>query len=197
MATSQTPPAPGGNLKYAVIGILFLLLAGGGLFWVLKCSGGGPPPPPLPDAGPGIRRPTALGTQQLEIPEPEPDGGPPFDAGGPRIRYITRYVAGDWECSGDIPQATVRSTLAEYKTQMRNCYERRLKVNNTLQGSVSLSLKVSASGSVVGVQVGGSLRDNDVFSCVRTIAQSMRFPAPTGGACAVVRVPYNFTPHTE
>src|SRR5690349_10213996 len=82
-----------------------------------------------PDAG-GAERPTSLGDEDLFIPEPEVDAGPLTDAGGPRIRYVTRYEGGggggNWNCSGDIPVAAVQSTIAENRLQFRNCYERRL-----------------------------------------------------------------------
>ena len=60
--------------------------------------------------------------------------------------------------------------------------------------TVSVKICVDAGGAVDGVQVGGSLRDRDVFSCVRSIAMQMRFPRVEGGSCAVVNVPYSFSP---
>ena len=87
-----------------------------------------------------------------------------------------------------------RSVMAEAGRQVRNCYERQLKSNNTLQGTLTLSVKVGANGSVAATQVGGSLRDNEVFACVRNVAQSLHFAAPVGGACAVVQQPFNLTP---
>ena len=116
------------------------------------------------------------------------------DLGGPRriIRYVT--VGGNWDCSGDIPVAPIRSVVAENNSQVRNCYERRLKVKNTLQGSVTVSLRVGNTGNVTATQVGGSLNDNETFSCIRSLADHWHFPNPSGGACAVVRVPFNLTP---
>ena len=73
-------------------------------------------------------------------------------------------------------------------------YERRLKANNVLQGDLSLKVKVGANGSVVASGVSGTLRDNEVFACVRAIADKWSFPVPEGGTCAVVQVPFRFTP---
>jgi hypothetical protein len=78
--------------------------------------------------------------------------------------------------------------------QIRACYERRLKVNNVLQGDIQLRLKIGPSGRVVASALGGSLRDQEVFSCVRALAQSWTFAVPSGGSCAVVQVPFHFTP---
>lgn len=194
----RPPPSGGGNLKYAVIGLL-LLLGAVGLYFATATT---PPPPVVTtavDAG-ILARPTALATNDLEIPDPLPDAGPPVDAGGPRIRYVTRYVGGggtNWDCSGDIPAARITQVINEYRSQVRNCYERRLKVNNTLTGTLSLTMKVDGAGRVEATNVGGSLRDNEVFSCVRSIATGMRFPAPSGGSCAVVNAPFNFSPRAQ
>src|SRR5690606_14665052 len=159
-------------------------------------------PEPVPvaavaqDAG-VVERSTALVDDDLVIPDLEPDAGPLPDAGGPRIRYVTRYVGGgggSWDCSGQIDPAAARATLAQDDLQFRNGYERRLKVNNNLEGRINLRMRVSRTGAVDAVQTGGTLRDAEVLSCVRRIAQRIRFPAPTGGSCAVVAAPFNFTP---
>jgi hypothetical protein len=69
-----------------------------------------------------------------------------------------------------------------------------LKLNNVLQGDMTLRLKVGSTGKVVNTQVAGSIRDQAVFACVRTLAQMWTFPVPTGGDCAVVQVPFKFSP---
>lgn len=111
------------------------------------------------------------------------------------IRFVKVGGGGDsWECSGNIDPARIRSAVAEHSSEVRACYERGLKANNSLQGTVRIRLKIGANGVVQGTNVGGSMRDNSVFSCVRQVADRWRFPNPTGGACAVVEIPYNMTP---
>jgi hypothetical protein len=155
-------------------------------------------PPPVvdsvPDAGIGDRQ-TSLVDDDLIIPEPEVDAGPAVDAGPPRIRYVTRYVGGggSWDCSGSIDTTAAQNALAAYNLQFRNCYERRLKVNNRLEGRLTVQVRVGRTGAVSAVRTGGSLNDAQVLSCVRGIAQRITFPNPTGG-CAVVSAPFNFTP---
>jgi hypothetical protein len=195
-ATTNPPPAQtGGNAKYAIIGAV--LLGAAILIWFLMQNCGQEPiaegPAAMPDAGPINTGPTE---PELYIPPPEPDAGPVPDA-GPRhtkIIYRTRYIAGDWECSGDIPAARIQAVVAENRRQVRNCYERALKRNNQLQGSLTLSMKIGRDGNVEATRVGGNLGDQEVFACVRTIASQWRFPVPAGGACAVVRAPFSFTP---
>jgi hypothetical protein len=201
-STEPTPPSGGGNLKYAIVGVVLLLATVGIFFGMRSCedegTGDGVAANQQLDAG-SAERPTEIGEDDLFIPDPEPDAGPPVDAGGPRVRYVTRYVGGgggsaNWNCSGDIAVAAVQSTIAEHRLQFRNCYERRLKVNNQLEGRVNVNMRVSRTGAVDAVQVGGTMRDPEVLSCVRGIAQRIRFPVPQGGGCAAVAVPFNFSP---
>lgn len=194
MATESTPPPPsGGNVKYAVIGLL-LLAAAGGVWFAMKSGKGGEGVAEVPDAGPSLERSTSLAEQALVIPDPEPDAGPEIDAGPPRKRIVYRYERGTWECSGEVDAAAARRVINQNRRQVRNCYERQLKTNHTLSGSLNLQLKIGRDGSVQGARVGGSLRDPAVFACVRQLAQSWTFPAPTGGNCAVISAPFNMTP---
>lgn len=194
MATESTPPpASSGNVKYGIIGLL-LIAAAAGIWFAMKLGkDDGEVAQALPDAG-VIERTTAIAEPDLLIPDPEPDAGPQIDAGPPRKRIVYRYVRGDWECSGEIPATAAQAVINENRRQVRNCYERQLKTNHQLQGTLSLHLRVGQNGQVTGAQVGGSLRDPAVFSCVRNLAQSWRFPAPTGGNCAVISAPFNLTP---
>ncbi|MDD9932939.1 MAG: AgmX/PglI C-terminal domain-containing protein, partial [Myxococcales bacterium] len=97
-----------------------------------------------------------------------------------------------WDCSGDLPG--VARLIAGKRGEVRTCYERRLKVNNILAGSLRLQIKVGTGGKVAATKVSGSLRDNEVFSCVRKKVQSWSFPDPVGDKCAVLDVPFSFSP---
>ncbi len=200
MATESVPPpaASGGNLKYVIIGVVLILAAVAVWFGMDSCDTAPEvaTTPATPDAGPPVDRGGELVADDLVIPEPEPDAGPPQPDAGPRIRYVTRYVGGggDWNCSGNISPDAARAALAQNNLQFRNCYERRLKVNNRLEGRVNVRMRVSRTGAVDAVSVGGTLNDSQVLSCVRGIANRIHFPAPTGGSCAVVAAPFNFTP---
>ncbi len=200
MATESVPPPAesGGNLKYVVIGVVLIVAAAA--VWLGMDACNADPQPPIahatPDAGPPVDRSGALVEEDLVIPDPEPDAGPPEPDAGPRVRYVTRYVGGggSWDCAGSIPPQAAQAALAQNNLQFRNCYERRLKVNNQLEGRVNVRMRVDRTGQVSAVSVGGTLRDGEVLSCVRGIANRIRFPAPTGGSCAVVQAPFNFTP---
>lgn len=198
MASDSTAPPPtgGGNAKYAIIGVVLLAAAAAVWFGMQSCEG--PPPEPVadatPDAGPGVDRSTTVDDDMI-LPDDEPDAGPGPDS-GPRVRYVTRYVGGgggNWSCSGTMDRAAAGRALSENRLQFRNCYERRLKVNNTLEGNVSLQVRVGRDGSVTGVRTGGSLRDPPTLACIRGIAQRIHFPQPQGG-CAVAATTIRLTP---
>ena len=58
-----------------------------------------------------------------------------------------------------------------------------------------LLTKLSGRWRVTGVRTGGTMRDRNVLSCARNVARQIRFPSgPSGGSCAVINVPLNFTP---
>ncbi len=197
MASSSTvpPPPSSGGARYAIAGVALAALAG--LGWCLTR----PPEPvdtgPAPVAIDAGQRSTALVEDDFVIPDLEPDAGP-IDGGQPEevVRRPTHpRPTGSWdECSGEIQTAQARTVVGEYNAQIRSCYERRLKANPLLQGTMMLAVRVASDGHVEGVQVTGTLHDRDVFSCVRGIANRMRFPPPGGRDCAVVQVPYTFTP---
>jgi hypothetical protein len=88
----------------------------------------------------------------------------------------------------------VRSAIAANQNQVRQCYERRLRVDPLLAGNLQVRMKVSAAGSVQAVAVAGTIRDSEVVSCVRERVKQWHFPSPTGGACAVIQAPFTLNP---
>ena len=200
MATDSQMPPPnqGGGNKLAIVGILLLLGAGAGIYFLLgnkpheetkttvqKLDPATAPRPPQPEA------------IDIEIPAEQPDLGvvaPPPSTGPRRIIKYVDAPGGNWDCAGNIEASKIQAFVGEHRTDVRACYERKLKQNTNLQGSVNVMLKVGNNGSIAASQVSGSLKDNDVFSCVRSVVERWHLPAPEGGQCAVVRVPFNFTP---
>ena len=190
--TPSLPPQPpsGGNFKYVLIGLLFLGAAVG--VWLLGRQE--PPPAPAAPAPPAPEPPRAnpLADQDLVLePEPEPTPEPEPEPTKPKPGHA-QPKATEWECSGDLAGAS--AVINENRTQIRSCYERRLKVNNVLQGDVKLRMRIGTSGKVTATATSGSLRDAEVLQCMRQLAQGWTFAAPTGGACAVLSVPFRFAP---
>ena len=47
---------------------------------------------------------------------------------------------------------------------------------------------------VIKTATSGTLKSKEVLSCIRRLASEWKFPAPTEGSCAVVQVPFQFSP---
>ena len=93
-----------------------------------------------------------------------------------------------------VPSARVAAIIKGGPSkQVQNCYERGLKGNNLLQGSMQVELTIGTSGSVRAVSVRGSLKDRQVYSCVKRVAKTWKFPPPTGG-CVRIAAPFQMTP---
>jgi outer membrane biosynthesis protein TonB len=194
---SVTPPVPTGNGNAKYIVVLLLVLAGG-LGAYLAMSGGEKtvaPPATTPEPPKNPEPTTSLSDTELVVPVDEPVD---VDAGAPEPetkKHVRTAPAGDpWSCEGDIPTGSVRSVVADTQSAMRSCYERRLRNDNQLQGSINLQVRVGRDGKVDNTRVRGSMRDAEVLKCVQGMARSWSFPSPTGGNCAVLDVPYQFTP---
>lgn len=188
-AQASSQRSGGGNAKYVGLGLL--LLAGAYGFWLFLQPSEpepAPPPPPKPEEP---ERANPLATPEFELePEPEPEKPAPT-----KVRI--RYIPGAWECSGDIDRKAAARLVATNKRQVTTCYERRLKMNNVLQGNLRLRIKVGSTGSVVATAVSGTLNDQEVYRCVRNLAKNWNFPPPEGGKCAIVEAPFNFTPRKD
>ncbi|TAK24949.1 MAG: AgmX/PglI C-terminal domain-containing protein [Myxococcaceae bacterium] len=188
----KPPTSGGGNAKYAAIGLLLLIGGGGGIYALTR-----PAPTPQPvsipvarDAGPPIVTNPSVGAV-IELPPEVPDSGPAPDAGPPRIRYVTRYVA---ECSGTLsdPGGVQRTAQANYGA-MRACYERELRANPALRGGLTAQLKINTSGRLDAVQVSTGMSSRPLVNCVKAALMRVSFP-PSRGGCALAEVRYNFTP---
>lgn len=179
-------------MRYAIIGLL-LLLGAGLVFYLMKDDSGGERVVMTPDAG--VLVPPTYQEPYLDIPDEEPDAGPPPDTGPPEPETMatTMRTPRQQECNGELTQQQILSVVGPARSQVRSCYERALKQNNVLQGTVSVAVLVERDGSVGQMRVGGSLNDNEVFSCVRRLVQEWRFPAPSN-KCVQVNVPFNLTP---
>jgi hypothetical protein len=182
------PPSSRGALKYVLIGLLFI----GATLALVFMSSKEKPPVAAPAPAPQVQRVNPMEKPELELEEPAPEPPPEEPAPAQIAKKPKVRAGGEWECSGDLPDPG--KIINENRAQIRSCYERRLKVNNVLQGDLTLRVKVNAAGKVVATSVGGSIRDQEVFSCVRNLAQTWTFPVPSGGACAVVQVPFQFSP---
>lgn len=192
----------GGNLKY-VIGGLVLLAAAVGIMWSLQSPAPAATPAPevsepAPATAPApqnAERENPMAQPDLILDEPqEPDSARRDAAVAATDKPKPAGARGEWDCDGDMSVSALQTVIDGNRAQVRNCYERRLRVNNMLQGELKLKLRVASTGQISATSISGNLKDHEVVSCVRSLAQHWTFPAPTGGSCAVVQVPFQFSP---
>jgi TonB family protein len=102
--------------------------------------------------------------------------------------------SGPDELEGKIPAEELQNFFREYSAATRECYERQLKKNPSLQGRVMLRLTIGSDGSVAEADVQGeTLRDDQVNACIENRVRGWKFPEPSGGAAEVTK-PFTFRP---
>ncbi|MEM6956041.1 MAG: AgmX/PglI C-terminal domain-containing protein [Myxococcota bacterium] len=196
MSDTTPPPPTSSGATYGIVGLLLVLGAVG-----LYCSSAEeetPEPTPVADPEPEPQRSNQF-QANIEIPEEdlgvemgEEEETGPAEPETPTMMSTMRRPPR--ECSGNLDVAAVQRVVRSQQSSVRGCYERRLKQNNLLQGTVNVSLVIGTDGKPSQVSVRGSLRDNEVFGCVRRLARNWEFPRPTGNSCARVNAPFNLTP---
>lgn len=189
---SSLPPLKKNDGKYGIIALILLLVAGVLWFFLRDCKSG--PEAEQAQTEPEVE-PRAQFAPEIEI--PEDDAG--LDAGeeeNPDAKPVeaTQMRAADWICSGTIPAAQLSQVIrGQPSKQVQTCYERRLKDDNLLQGSMKVLLTIGASGGVKAVSVSGSLNDQHVYNCVKRVAKTWKFPKPENG-CVRTEVPFQMMP---
>lgn len=191
--TDSVAPPKSGNAKYVVVGLL-LLIATAAMFSLLsstpdpepQAKAAAPAPPPKAERVNPMAEPALI----LDEPEPEPEPEPVVA----EKKKVRQPGPGVWDCEGDLDRAALSQVMGSAQAPVRACYEHQLKTNNMLQGSVQVKVKVNGTGKVIKTATSGTLKSKEVLSCIRRLAGEWKFPAPTEGNCAVVQVPFQFSP---
>lgn len=92
---------------------------------------------------------------------------------------------------GRIEPAVAQRVLATRATEVRGCYERALARDATLQGELTVRLRIEADGRVSQTALSGDDALRGAGRCLEDALRGLLFPPPTGGA-ATVTVPYVF-----
>lgn len=193
---SDIPPSeqgkiPGNNNSPLVVIALLLGVVLVGLL-VVKFGGSKEEPktvataePPKPTAAPKPVLTDSVPPPPEEDPvEEKPDAGAKKAVGGG-----SGPCAGT--CSGSLSSAT-SGDLRGLSGVARGCYERALRTNATLQGKMTVSVRVDPSGSVCSAGLSGdTLGAPDVSACVLSAFRGKRVAPPTGG-CADSTMTLNF-----
>jgi hypothetical protein len=195
MVDSNPPPNKStGSSGFVLAAGLMLLVMAGLLIW--KWSHGQPVPSERNSM-------PVLISQRARVLEEPPPPPPPMDevsidSGVTRKREqpaAVRPASGGCSdpCTGEASQS-LASELRSKAMQAQVCYERALRQDPTLQGQLSLGVRIGPRGQVCSANVvADSLADATVTSCALQIFRASTFRPPRGG-CINARVPMRFVP---
>jgi hypothetical protein len=187
--TTAPPPKSGGSGPIIIAAVLMLFLIGGLIVWKVMGSSE-PAKPPTPVAS-NTATPTLDEPPPPPPPPPVEDAGKPAEGDKPKAKIATGPNPCSKECTGTA-SAALQSALSGRAGQSRSCYEKALSSNATLEGTLTVGVKVGPGGQVCGARVvSDGLHDPGVSNCVVNRFMSSTFPPPQGG-CAEVNVPLRF-----
>ncbi len=191
MSTSVVPPPTGGNGKYiAVVLVLGALVA----IVLFKTCGGEKPTPVVPVASVVVAPSSGpvLRIDDIPLPVAVPD------AAVEPVRHATTTNSNagcdQKNCTGGTTP-DLESALAFRAKQAHRCYDTALAQDNSLQGKVSISVRIAPNGNVCSAGVASNdMGSAGVGQCVANMfRQSGHFPSPKGG-CVDANVPIAFVP---
>jgi hypothetical protein len=188
--TTPPPPKSGGSGPIIIAAVLMLLLIGGLIVW--KVTGSSETAKPPASAAANTSAAPVLDEPPPPPPPPvEEDAGKPDDKDKPKAKVASGPNPCSKVCEGTA-SAALQSALSGKAGQSRSCYEKALSSNATLEGTLTVGVKVGPGGQVCSARVvSDGLHDPGVSNCVVARFMSSSFPAPQGG-CAEVNVPLRF-----
>jgi outer membrane biosynthesis protein TonB len=189
---SSLPPLKKNESKFGVLAVVLIVVAA--VLWFFGRDCGSAPEEELVAAEPEAPERQQF-APEIEIPEPDAGlGDSAQEPAAPPPKQSTGTRPGDWVCDGTLSAAQLSAVIrGQPSKQVQTCYERRLKDDNLLQGTMKVLLTIGASGSVKAVSVGGTLNDKQVYNCVKRVAKTWKFPKPENG-CVRTEVPFQMTP---
>lgn len=188
-------PSSGGNGTYIAVAILLLLGIGGIVAWQLSKKPAATPTPvatATPSASASAPVNTAL-INEVPLPPPVEDAGPP-----PKIVYVG---GGDPcavnTCNGNVASGSdsERALAMLARQTRRKCYETALVNDPTLQGHVTVRMKIASNGQICSASVAkNDMSTTSVGECAaRFLLASGHVPAPKGG-CVNLDFPLAYVP---
>lgn len=190
------PPKSKSTPVLLILLLLGLAVAAGGLTWVFYPS----EPPPAPAVRPRSHAPPLQKLVEIPVSEPVTPDEPSEDAGvdgdaddGAAKRPQKRRPVKQ----GTIDRRRLSAFIRSKQGQVRQCYERRLRQNHMLQGTLVAQIKIAPSGRASSVSFPqDTLRDGQVRECVSRAIKGWRFPEPEGGFVTVSN-PFRFAPRND
>lgn len=96
---------------------------------------------------------------------------------------------------GGLDRHVIQATIAKYLSQVRACYEDRLRVKPGLEGTLNMDFQIGANGRLNYSKVkSNSVGDEQVGSCVAQKMMGWEFPKPRGGVNVNVNYPFALRP---
>jgi hypothetical protein len=177
----------------ALILLGLLLLGGAGALVLTKLTASGDEPSVEQVTVPS--RPKDAEPELNEAPPPPPPeeepSAPPPEASAP----VATKATGPSPCAGTCGGASspeLESSLRGRAGQARGCYNRALSSDASLEGKLSVAVRIGPQGTVCSVAIqSDTLGSPQVASCVEQKFRSGKYPAPSGG-CIDTVVPINF-----
>ena len=136
--------------------------------------------------------PLVISDNLQSIEQKSQDAGATVATEGPQSPTSNRPKGHASEKMGKIDARQVKVFINSRVSQVRACYERRLKLNPMLEGTLDLRIALSSAGKVTGIGVNkDTVGDSYMTSCVKSTIKKWKFPAPEGGR-AVFDKPFKF-----
>jgi hypothetical protein len=96
---------------------------------------------------------------------------------------------------GGLDRHVIQATIAKYLSQVRACYEERLRHNAELAGTLVMDFEIAATGRLNFSKVKSTtLTDPLVGGCVSKRMMNWEFPKPRGGVNVKVNYPFTLRP---
>jgi TonB family protein len=94
---------------------------------------------------------------------------------------------------GGLPREDIQRVIRAHYREIRDCYERELAKNSSLEGKLVVGFTILPSGLVDRAELRRSDVHNDnLEKCVLSNVSRWQFPKPPGGAPVIVGYPYCF-----
>lgn len=103
---------------------------------------------------------------------------------------------------GTLAKEDVKAGVGAVKDKVKNCYERGLKIDPDLGGTVKVSFTLEGNDEGKGVVTKGEIADSDMNSpffeaCVLKEIANAEFKAPGGGGVVNVTYPFRFANNVD
>ncbi|MEI7974152.1 MAG: AgmX/PglI C-terminal domain-containing protein, partial [Bdellovibrio sp.] len=95
---------------------------------------------------------------------------------------------------GGLDRESVRRTLAQYRKEIKTCYDRALVKKPRISGRVLYQWTITGSGFTSSArQLSSGLETLSLETCVLSIIEGIRWPESKNGSSTIVKYPFEFT----